>query len=222
MFATFFHELKAAGVPVTLREYLTLMEAMEKDVAVAPGRGLLLSVARGAGEGRAQSRQVRPRVRPRVQGARSGRRGAGGRNSRRVAEEAHRKISHRGREEADRGAGRSRQAARDAAPAAGRAERPPPGRQEMDRHRRHLALRRLRLQSRRHAHRPGRQPQFPRGESVGQARVQGSRRRRRARHPQHQESRCAACANSPAPARPTNSISTAPSRAPRTKAISTS
>ncbi len=29
MFTTFFHELKAAGVPVTLREYLTLMEAME-------------------------------------------------------------------------------------------------------------------------------------------------------------------------------------------------
>src|SRR5919205_4294438 len=33
MFATFFHELKAAGVPVTLREYLTLMDAMEKDLA---------------------------------------------------------------------------------------------------------------------------------------------------------------------------------------------
>src|ERR1700744_4196926 len=33
MFATFFHELKAAGVPVTLREYLTLMEAMERDLA---------------------------------------------------------------------------------------------------------------------------------------------------------------------------------------------
>ena len=33
MFAAFFHELKAAGVPVTLREYLTLMEAMEKDLA---------------------------------------------------------------------------------------------------------------------------------------------------------------------------------------------
>ncbi|MGA8077302.1 MAG: VWA domain-containing protein, partial [Xanthobacteraceae bacterium] len=33
MFATFFHELKSAGVPVTLREYLTLMEAMEKDLA---------------------------------------------------------------------------------------------------------------------------------------------------------------------------------------------
>src|SRR5690348_16431496 len=33
MFVRFFHELKAAGVPVTLREYLTLMEAMEKDLA---------------------------------------------------------------------------------------------------------------------------------------------------------------------------------------------
>src|SRR3984957_13092130 len=33
MFTAFFHELKAAGVPVTLREYLTLMEAMEKDLA---------------------------------------------------------------------------------------------------------------------------------------------------------------------------------------------
>ncbi len=33
MFVTFFHELKSAGVPVTLREYLVLMEAMEKDLA---------------------------------------------------------------------------------------------------------------------------------------------------------------------------------------------
>src|SRR5437660_2251568 len=33
MFVSFFHELKSAGVPVTLREYLTLMEAMEKDLA---------------------------------------------------------------------------------------------------------------------------------------------------------------------------------------------
>src|ERR1700677_3667317 len=33
MFATFFHELKQAGLPVTLREYLTLMEAMERDIA---------------------------------------------------------------------------------------------------------------------------------------------------------------------------------------------
>src|SRR6266702_2748364 len=33
MFATFFHELKQAGLPVTLREYLTLMEAMEQNLA---------------------------------------------------------------------------------------------------------------------------------------------------------------------------------------------
>ena len=33
MFVTFFGELKAAGVPVTLREYLTLMEAMQRDLA---------------------------------------------------------------------------------------------------------------------------------------------------------------------------------------------
>src|SRR5580700_1628515 len=33
MFVAFFHELKSAGVPVTLREYLTLMEAMEQNLA---------------------------------------------------------------------------------------------------------------------------------------------------------------------------------------------
>jgi len=33
MFVTFFNELKSAGVPVSLREYLTLMEAMVRDIA---------------------------------------------------------------------------------------------------------------------------------------------------------------------------------------------
>jgi uncharacterized protein with von Willebrand factor type A (vWA) domain len=33
MFVSFFQELRSAGVPVTLREYLTLMEAMAKDLA---------------------------------------------------------------------------------------------------------------------------------------------------------------------------------------------
>src|SRR5262249_38735459 len=32
MFVTFFTELKSAGVPVTLREYLTLMQAMDIDL----------------------------------------------------------------------------------------------------------------------------------------------------------------------------------------------
>ena len=33
MFVTFFNELKSAGVPVTLREYLTLMQALDADLA---------------------------------------------------------------------------------------------------------------------------------------------------------------------------------------------
>jgi hypothetical protein len=33
MFVTFFHQLRSAGVPVTLREYLALMEAMDADLA---------------------------------------------------------------------------------------------------------------------------------------------------------------------------------------------
>src|SRR5688572_4289035 len=33
MFVTFFHELKAAKLPVTLKEYLTLMEALDAGVA---------------------------------------------------------------------------------------------------------------------------------------------------------------------------------------------
>lgn len=33
MFTKFFHELKSAGLPVSLREYLTLMEAMQADLA---------------------------------------------------------------------------------------------------------------------------------------------------------------------------------------------
>src|SRR5216683_5479661 len=33
MFVTFFNELKSAGLPVTLREYLTLMQAMDADLA---------------------------------------------------------------------------------------------------------------------------------------------------------------------------------------------
>jgi uncharacterized protein with von Willebrand factor type A (vWA) domain len=76
MFVAFFHELKAAGVPVTLREYLTLLEANGCRFGQPAGGGLLLPGARRPGEGRAQSRQVRPRVRPRVQGPRADERGA--------------------------------------------------------------------------------------------------------------------------------------------------
>jgi uncharacterized protein with von Willebrand factor type A (vWA) domain len=45
MFATFFRELKQAGVPVTPREYLTLMEAIEKDLAGRRGSRSSTSLA---------------------------------------------------------------------------------------------------------------------------------------------------------------------------------
>ena len=102
-----------------------------------------------------------------------------------MAEEDDRQISHRGREEADPGARRARQIAGDAEGAPGRTERPSPGRLEMDRHRRHVAVREWRLQSGGHPHR--RREHAPaRGQGVGQTRVQGPRRRGRTRHPQHQ------------------------------------
>ena len=38
MFLTFFPELRAAKVPVTLREYLTLIEAIDEDLAGSTSR----------------------------------------------------------------------------------------------------------------------------------------------------------------------------------------
>ena len=98
MFVSFFHELKAAGLPVTLREYLTLIEAMERDLADRRVE-FLLPVARRSGEGRTQSRHVRSRLRPCVQGPRKCRAGALRGNPDRVAEETHPKTPHgRGKE----------------------------------------------------------------------------------------------------------------------------
>ena len=95
------------------------------------------------------------------------------------------------------------------------AEGAPRGRQQVDRHRRHLALRPRRLQPRRHPHRRriGRQPHG--GQGLGQARVPQPRRHASNSARATSRSRCAACAASPARARPTNSTSTAPSPAPR-------
>ena len=84
----------------------------------------------------------------------------------------------------------------DAQEALGGAEGAPRGRQQMDRHRRHQPLRRLRLQPAGHPHRPGQGPQPQRSEGLGPTPVQGLRRPARTRHPQHQ-GRCAGCAASP-------------------------
>ena len=86
----------------------------------------------------------------------------------------------------DRGAGRLGQADGDAQEAARGAEGAPRGRHEVDRHRRHEPVRRLRLQPRGHPHRAGRQRQPQRGQGLGRAHVPQPRRRRRAQHAQHQ------------------------------------
>ena len=84
--------------------------------------------------------------------------GIDGRDPRGVAAQARREAPDRGGEEADRGDGRLGKAHGDAEEAARGAEGAPPGRQQVDRHGRHLAVRRLRLQSRGRAHRPGQEP----------------------------------------------------------------
>ena len=51
------------ALPASITEYLTLLAAMKADVARIQRRGFLLSLPRGAGEGRAASGPFRPRVR---------------------------------------------------------------------------------------------------------------------------------------------------------------
>jgi uncharacterized protein with von Willebrand factor type A (vWA) domain len=111
----------------------------------------------------------------------------------------------------DRGHGRLGKAHGDAEKAPRGAEGPPPGRQQDDRHRRHLALRR-------HGYNPegvrigqDKLAQPPRGQGLGPARVPESGRQRSNWARATSRSRCAACAASPARARRTNSTSTPPS-----------
>jgi uncharacterized protein with von Willebrand factor type A (vWA) domain len=80
MFLSFFTALRDAQVPVTLREYLTLMEALDKDLADKSVEDFYYLSRACAGEGRAQSRQVRPRLRRDVF---KGSRAAGGASRRR-------------------------------------------------------------------------------------------------------------------------------------------
>jgi uncharacterized protein with von Willebrand factor type A (vWA) domain len=67
-----------------------------------------------------------------------------------------------------------------------RAEGAPRRRQQDDRHRRHQPVWRQWLQPAGHPHRPGEKPQQERGEGLGPARLQGLRRPAGAGHAQHQ------------------------------------
>ena len=105
MFVTFFHDLKAAGVPVSLREYLTLMEAMQGDLAQRRvedfyylARATLVKDERNIDKFDRVFGQAFKGLEMLGEG------GLGGRHPGRVAEETGRQVPHRGREEADRGA----------------------------------------------------------------------------------------------------------------------
>ena len=64
VFIRFFYELRKARVPVTLREFLTLLEALDKGVhGYSQRRELLLPLALRAGEGRALLRSLRSGLR---------------------------------------------------------------------------------------------------------------------------------------------------------------
>ena len=122
MFVTFFHELKSAGVPVTLREYLTLMEAMQADLAGRRvqdfyylSRATLIKDERNLDKFDRVFGHVFKGLELLSDGIEASIPG--------MAEKAGREIPDRRGEEADRGNGRPRQAARDLAQAPGRTER---------------------------------------------------------------------------------------------------
>ena len=139
-----------------------------------------------------------------------------------MAEEGRRALSHPRADGGDQGARLLGRDHGDAEAAARGAAGPAPGRQQVDRHRRHLAVRQLRLQSRRACGSAARAAATARDQGLGQARVPRISTTRSSSAPATSRSRSAACAASPARARPTSSTSTRRSTAPRARAGSTS
>ena len=141
MLIDFFFTLRAAKLKVSVKEYLTLLEAIKAGVIddddEARRRPLLLPRAHRAGQGRGPVRQVRPRLRRLLQGRRDADRLHPGHPARLAAEEVRARAQRRG-EGGDREDGLGR-ADGDAEEALRGAEEAPRGRQQDDRHRRHLA-----------------------------------------------------------------------------------
>ena len=148
-------------------------------------RCVLLPEPRRAGEGREVLRQVRPRLCGLFPRHRDHRRPPGRADSRRMAAQGIRQVPQRGGEGEDHVAGRAGQADRGVQEAPRRAEGASRGRQQVDRHRRYLAVRRRRLQPRRYPRRSRGRP-GARGQGLGEARIQEPRRLGRAGHAQHQ------------------------------------
>ena len=74
MFFQFFDELRAARIPVTLKEYLVLMEALDQDVIEMKVDDFYYLSRAALVKDEKQPRQVRPGVRPCVQGPGAARR----------------------------------------------------------------------------------------------------------------------------------------------------
>ena len=154
MLVQFFFELRAAGVPVSITEFLTLLEALSRRGRASRAedfyylaRTCLVKDERHYDRfDRVFAQRLQGRAKTlfaQLLGTSAGR-------WLRALAHAH---CSRTRRSADRGPRRLGQADGDAARAPRRAEGAAPGRQQMDRHRRHLAVRRLRLQPRGRAHR---------------------------------------------------------------------
>ena len=148
MFVTFFHELKAAGVPVTLREYLTLMEAMEHDLA---GRRVedFYYLARTALVKDERNLDKFDRVFGHVfKGLELVEQALAAEiPAEWLAKLAEKYLSAEEKRQIEAMGGLDK-LLETLAPASGGAAPPPSGRQQMDRHCRHLSVRGLRLQSR--------------------------------------------------------------------------
>ena len=228
MLIDFFFTLRSAKLPVSVKEYLILLEALQARRGRARQRrrcsidDFYYLVAHHAGQGREALRQVRPRLRRLLQG-----RGDASPTSPRTSRstgcartleleltpEEKAKIEKMGWDELMETLKKRFEEQKE------RHE----GGSKMDRHRRHLALRRLRLQPAGHPHRPAQGPQQERGQGVGPARLQGLRRHAGTGHAQHQGG-AAPAAQVRARGRATkNWTSTTPSAPPRpTPAGSTS
>ena len=180
----FFLKLKSHKLPVSIKEYLTLLEAMGKGV-IGLDRRVLLSLARGAGEGRGELRQVRPRLLGVLAGCGDHSRHRGADSARWLLKqvELHRQEEEKKQIQALGGWEKLMETLKKRLEEQkGRHQ----GGAEMDRNRRLLALRRVRLQPGRRTHRPGEIAQQERGQGVGPARVPQPGRLGRARHAQHQ------------------------------------
>ena len=202
MLIDFFLKLKSHKLPVSIKEYLTLLEAMDKDV-IGPSIDEFYYLSRTAlVKDEANFDKFDRAFAEFWQGVET----IPGIEAQIPLEWLLKQVelhAHRGGEEADRGARRLGKADGDAA--SQRLE------EQKGRHQGGnkwigtggtSPVRRLRLQPRRRAHRPGQVAQPQRGQGLGPARVPQPRRFGRAGHAQHQGRACGACASSRAQGAP--------------------